>query len=241
MLEASWKYRAILTVWSYLNLRLRKAQLDALPCQTWLVTWGLHCVEGWLVSFSLDTPFVGMVSFPQRTLPTPCLGGTSQTGEDRWPVSHHSVGGSSFYPSGLSSACPGFFCNWGEMVGIGVNSMQFPKCGKSGQSCGSPGATYSDCHSVICARPPITRTCNSWVYLGFYITEMLDPWLPFSLTHVSVFCVFYQISFHSSLCLTTLPLEVICFYGLIVLFLYWLSTCFLNFWETEPRTSNLDL
>lgn len=67
-----------------------------------------------LVDFSLGTPFVGMVSFPERTLPMPRLGGTSQT----WGrIGDHSVGGSSFHLSGFSSACPGFFCNWGEMIG----------------------------------------------------------------------------------------------------------------------------
>lgn len=67
-----------------------------------------------LVGFSLGTPFVGMVSFPERILPIPNLGGTSQT----WGrTGGHSAGGSSFHLSDFSSACPGSFCNWGEMIG----------------------------------------------------------------------------------------------------------------------------
>lgn len=216
MLEASCKYLTVLTPCSYLNLRVQKAYLDSLLSQTWLVTLWASLYGNLTVQLHSRCLICRNDKFPTKDSSNPLPGRykpslrvLSQTWKGGCPVTHHSVGGSFCHPSGFRSAFQT------SVTCVNGRPMQLPNCRKSKQTCNSLGV-YLLRLLYNRSRPTFVRILNSWACLGFYVTNMLDPWLLlFNLCLCFFVRVFYQISFHSSLCLTTF---LVCFYRFILLF-----------------------
>ena len=82
--------------------------------------------------------------------------------------------------------------------------MQLPNCRKSGQRCGSLVTAYSDCHPIIVFKIYLYQDCQ-FLSLSSVLRHKSAWFLASFLAKLCPFFVllFYQTSFHSSLCLTT--------------------------------------